>query len=272
VIARRAAVIAIAALAISAPPVSAEENAETPSTSIAATVGAAGLATIMCWTMQIIESRAEESSSRDDDSKGENDDSKGEDDDSKGEDFDRRGLLIGLNGVYAVENFSESEEADLQDFHAPFEPTLSVGNSGGVSGRLGYRCNRRFSAEVQVEWIQTFEGKLSDGPQGEIGEASYSPIFTSINTKGYLLTGRFQPYLLFGAGTLNVDTELLDLVGSTGSHTLSKTMVALRFGGGIDVYATRHLFVNLGVDYVLPVTGVTNFEYISVNAGLGYRF
>ena len=262
-IARRAAVIAFAALAIAAPPVSAGEDPETPSTAIGATVGFAALATMMCWTAQIVASRSDRAAAKDSDSK---------DGDSEDPGFDRRGFVIGLNGTYAIEAFRENEEADLQDALQPFTTSLTMGNTGGLSGFVGYRCNRHFSAELQVEWLHGFEGVQSEEMQGEFATATLEPIFTSVNGKGYLLTGRYQPYVLVGAGTLTVDTETREILDPTNSNSLTKTMIAMRFGGGVDVYATKHIVVNLGVDYVLPVTGVKNLEYISINAGLRYRF
>jgi len=46
----------------------------------------------------------------------------------------------------------------------------------------------------------------------------------------------------------------------------------MRFGGGIDIYATKHVVVSLGIDYVLPFGKLDAMDYISVNWGIQYRF
>jgi hypothetical protein len=46
----------------------------------------------------------------------------------------------------------------------------------------------------------------------------------------------------------------------------------MRFGGGIDLYATKHVVVSAEVDYVLPFGDLENLDYLSFGLGLQYRF
>ena len=256
-VARQSAAAAFAVLAIVAPGPSLADNADSAPGAIGGALAMATVATFLCWTASYAESRS---------------DTPTEDGDRQDAGYDRRGWLVGIEGSYAIENFREQEEADLQAALVPNTVSLSMGNSGGVSGRLGYRCNRRFSAEVEVEWLHAFAGELSDPIQGAVAANPLGPIFTRVNAKGYLLTGRVQPFLLFGAGALSVESVSRDLVSGSGSKSLTQAMFTLRFGGGIDVYATEHVVINVGADYVLPVAGIKNFEYITIGAGLEYRF
>ena len=141
-----------------------------------------------------------------------------------------------------------------------------------VTSRSSTKPTNGKSAEVQVEWLNSFVGDLSEGDQGKIADFSLSSIFTSVNAKGYLLTGRYQPYLLVGGGALSVISNIRDLAGQAGSKSLTQTMFAMRFGLGVDVYATKHVVVSVGTGYVLPLTGIGNFEHITVDARLQYRF
>ena len=47
---------------------------------------------------------------------------------------------------------------------------------------------------------------------------------------------------------------------------------AMRFGGGIDLYATKNVVVSLEADYVLPVSSLSDLDYVSIGWGFQYRF
>ena len=91
-------------------------------------------------------------------------------------------------------------------------------------GRGGYRCHPHVSAELQFEWLDKFEG-------GSIVETGMTPVsgdppvedtlrnfdleletlvFTS-NAKGYLLTGRYQPFVLAGVGFMRMESKSRDV-------------------------------------------------------------
>jgi hypothetical protein len=46
----------------------------------------------------------------------------------------------------------------------------------------------------------------------------------------------------------------------------------MRFGGGLDFYATEHVVLTLGIDYVLPFGDLEDLDYVSIGWGLRYRF
>jgi hypothetical protein len=116
----------------------------------------------------------------------------------------------------------------------------------------GYRCNARFGYELQAEPIRAFDDDWSTPD---------SLLITS-HVKGHLLTGRYQPYLLFGAGTMSA--KLTDAGREDGFTT--------RFGGGLDYYATKHVVLSAGVDYVVPFFDVREMHYLSIGLGLELRF
>jgi hypothetical protein len=188
--------------------------------------------------------------------------------------YARRGWLVSAGGSYAMETFGDEVESDLRSEGGSTE-SYSVDDSFGVNGRVGYQCHPRFSVEEEVEWIHGFEADISDSTLSDYTVDAEAWVFTT-NTKGYLLTGRYQPFVLLGAGVLRSDFEKRYAARSRGLGPPSGTNVdfVLRFGAGIDLYATKHVVVSAEVDYVLPfyVGDLENLDYLSFSLGLQYRF
>lgn len=154
--------------------------------------------------------------------------------------FARDGAYVGIGGSYGIEAFN-------------FDGT--TGNSGGVTLRTGYRCHPNVGAELQAEYFTGF-----DAEDPLITPEVDSWVLTA-NSRLYpltsLLPGRIQPYLLAGIGAMNADSE---------------TGLTMRFGGGLDVYATPHLSLTAGVSYLVPYDAVSKFDTVSLSAGIDYRF
>ena len=185
--------------------------------------------------------------------------------DAKQDEFARRGWLIGVAGSYAIETFKDDTESDAQKIFGP-TASLSVDDSFGFNGRVGYRCHRWFSAEVEVEWLDRFKTDLSAAGPINIG-IDIEPVVVTANMKGYILTGRYQPFLLVGGGVMTAEFKSR---GVPGSITLNE--FTMRFGGGIDLYATKNVVVTVGADYVLPFDDLKDLDYISIGWGFEYRF
>jgi opacity protein-like surface antigen len=155
--------------------------------------------------------------------------------------------------------------------------SFSVDDSFGVNGRVGYRCHPRFSVEEEVEWLHGFDGDISD-PPGKTFTFNGDPWVFTTNTKGYLLTGRYQPFVLLGVGVMAADydfvvrNEVRDRHGWGHSWRDRQIDFAMRFGAGIDLYATKHVVVSAEVDYVLPFGDLEDLDYLSFSLGLQYRF
>jgi opacity protein-like surface antigen len=169
------------------------------------------------------------------------------DDAEGGEGYDRKGWLVGLGGSYG-----NPLDSDVDD-------------SFGVNGAAGYRCHARLSAEAQVEWLDGFGGDADNVRNGD-----FEPLTVTANARGYILTGRFQPFLLVGLGGMTVDEDGRDRSGLSKSE--SRADFVMRFGGGLDFYATKNVVLNVGVGYVYPFGDVSDFDYLSVRWGLQCRF
>ena len=189
------------------------------------------------------------------------------------DDFARRGWLVGLGGSYGVETFQDDAESDFQAVVGP-EVNLSVDDSFGFNGRVGYRCHRRFSAEVEVEWLDGFDADLTQPGVSQLANVSFEPLVVTTNVKGFILTGRYQPFLLLGAGAMTADIKLRDPVGLafTGLRSETEEAFALRFGGGIELYATENVVLDVGIDYVLPFGNLDDLDYVTIGWGVQYRF
>jgi opacity protein-like surface antigen len=192
------------------------------------------------------------------------------------DDFARNGPFVGFAGVYAINTFEDNAEDDINSALAllGYVATLDVDESFGVNVHVGYRFHPNFSAEFQVEWLDGFDADASVMalPVGDIATVEIEPRVFSLNAKGHLLTGRYQPFLLVGLGALTAKVEVEDAVGFGLSDIERFSGFAARFGGGIDVYATENIVVTVGADYVLPTGDVEDLDFVSIGWGFQYRF
>jgi opacity protein-like surface antigen len=161
--------------------------------------------------------------------------------------YGREGYYLGLTGIFAVENFSCSDWLDGSG-------CVDVGHySGGLAGVAGYRANERVAIELEMEWIKGFDVK---GTTDEIYTMTWM-----LNGKLYLMTGRIQPFLMYGLGALRGAQE-----GE------SATDLAMRGGGGVDFWLDENIALGAETEYVLPISNVKGLSYISVGLAMKYRF
>lgn len=172
--------------------------------------------------------------------------------DSGAEAFDRSGPYLGLSGVYALESFDDSE--------------FKFDDSAGVNLRFGYRAFPNLSFELAYEWLEGFDS--TSGPVGE-GEREYDTHLITANAKILGMNGRYQPYALVGGGVLVVNIEH---VGELPKPWVVYAGFAARFGGGVDVYLSRHFAINLEGTYVVPAARVKDQQYGTLGLGFQYRF
>jgi hypothetical protein len=233
-------------------------------------LGAAGISTILC-TLSVLYSP--------------------EDETSEGEDFDRRGFFIGAGASFAGENFSDRPVNDIADIFSnqpglvfPIltgpEASAKADDTWSVKGYGGYRCHPRFSVGATFEFFGGFDTEWSGvlNPSGASG-SDIDMFVATVDIKGYLLTGRYQPYLLMGGGAMMVETRVVNPTGSQhpwgagpAAQSRGYTDFVLRLGGGIDAYATEHVVVNIGASYLLPAGAVSGTDVYTVGVGVEYRF
>ena len=225
------------------------------------------------------------------------------------EDFGRTGAYLGVAGVFGRQRFNDDVKDALNEQLVSLGYVLDSEMKGsfGIEGVVGYRLHRFLSAEVKGQWLLGFQGDidmLENGPGGifpqgqdflpEVASMEFEIATVTANLKAHLLTGLWQPYLLVGGGMMHVESEIRessklyewsqrlgqqeeepdfpDWPGIASSE--SEIAATMRFGGGLDIYSfgTDSVVITAGAEYVLPFGNLEDFDYISINVGVLYRF
>ena len=179
-------------------------------------------------------------------------------------------------------------------FGTPDVIEINVDDRFAFSVHAGYRISPRWAVEGQYEVTDEFDvivtenipfkNSLFERPDpnnpGELlptrtyvrestANLKIRPMVVTANLKGYVLTGRFQPYLLLGAGAQWTRTQNLPR-----DETVTHLDFTMRFGGGLEYYITDHVVISCAVSYVYPMGFMKNkADYVSVEAmGFHYRF
>ena len=200
----------------------------------------------------------------------------------------RIAILISLLSVFSVSSVAQAQEefsypgpyVQLAGSYArcSFNLTDGGGNdcsdglesSFGLNGRIGYRFNRFFTVEGQIEWISGFDAKqsiLTPGA-GNPTEASAEAITYTINARFYPMEGRIQPYAIAGLGGENV------WLNSNLGDSDTFTSFVGRFGVGLDIYLTNQLALTGEFTYVAATEAKATYygpwwnEFWTVNSGV----
>jgi opacity protein-like surface antigen len=177
-------------------------------------------------------------------------------------DFDRRGWYVGFNGAYAINLFSSQ---------LPLPAGVTLGDSGGLNAKVGYRVASWFSVEAQYEWMDGITLDFAGVPVG-----TFKPHVLTGNLKFHVPVWRTQPYLLLGAG---MGHWTFSAVAPLTFGSASFTGFSGRVGVGMDIYLTKHWALNTELAGVLNASDFSNlttiggtFYYFSVSGGIMYRF
>jgi opacity protein-like surface antigen len=81
-------------------------------------------------------------------------------------------------------------------------------------------------------------------------------------------TGWLQPYLLAGAGYMWADTK----GGVAPLGHVNDNGPSGRFGAGVDIFLTEHVFVTVDGAYLRPWNDASEFDQVLVGGALQYRF
>jgi opacity protein-like surface antigen len=157
------------------------------------------------------------------------------------DDYARQGFYAGALGLGAIETF------DVSGFDSS--------DGGGFNIRAGYRVHERIALEAQFEYVTGF---------GDLGvDIEAWNLMGSV--KGFLLTDGFQPYALFGLGVIEAEA-------SAGGLSVDETDFAIRIGGGFDAYLNENWLLFVESAWVKPTDELEDFSYVTVGAGIQFRF
>ena len=177
------------------------------------------------------------------------------------------GLYLIGQGSYSFMTADSDLEDKARDAAKLGSTNGHVEDTFGYGGRIGYRFLDWLAVEAQAEVLNSIKIKLHDQADGT-DSRSKATFFTAMaNAKGYLLTERFQPYVLGGAG---YGYAVLNPPGDA-SKDRSSGFVA-QFGVGADYYVTDNLGLMTEVTYVWPTGGVNDYDNVTISFGAMLRF
>jgi len=178
-----------------------------------------------------------------------------------------KGLYLIGQGSYSFMTADSDLEDKARDAAKLGQSNGHVEDSWGYGGRIGYRFLDWLAVEAQARVLNSIKIKLHDQATG--GDLrSKATFFTAMaNGKGYLLTERFQPYVLVGAG---YGYAILNPPGDADKDR-SSGFVA-QFGAGLDYYVTDNLGLMTEVSYMWPSGGVSDYDNVSITFGAMLRF
>jgi opacity protein-like surface antigen len=177
-------------------------------------------------------------------------------------DYARSGPYVGMG--LAIASFTEAEEADEKEllFLLGYAVDVSYDTGVGLDLVAGYRFHPHIAAQVHLQYLPDTAVTV-DG----IEFLNLNVLTFTADLKGYLLTGRIQPYGLVGVGFMYLDLEETDFF-----FAVDFTDFAARLGGGVDYYFTENLVFNAEIGGVLPTGTLEDLDQFTFSAGLQYRF
>jgi hypothetical protein len=136
----------------------------------------------------------------------------------------------------------------------------SFDDTGALSLFAGYRFHPNVAIDARFEQTGEFDGDV--GPL----DVEVEMRTLTANAQVFLLTEQFQPYLIAGAGFGEADVYV-DPGGSD-----DETDPLLRFGVGLDTYATPNFVIGAEAAYNIGIDDLEDFNYWTLSALFRYRF
>lgn len=178
-------------------------------------------------------------------------------------DYARTGPYIGVGGLYAIEFFSQGDPFNNGDKTAG-----DASNSAGFHVAAGYRVIPNLAVEARYEYYNEFDTDPDRRITARTSGGGYNGWSTTVNAKGYILTGQWQPYALIGLGYLSTDGR------RTNNAATAKPGdgFAMRFGVGMDACIGEHWALGPELAYLLPFGDAGNMDMLTIGGGVRYKF
>jgi hypothetical protein len=158
--------------------------------------------------------------------------------------YSRDGFYAGAAAIGSVSSFDDDGSVDLGDSDVV----------AGIGLRGGFRFNDQFAVEVEYQGSDDYEF------------ANDVDIFLQsfgVNGKFFMLTGRMQPYVLAGIGSLDAEVDIA---------SLDEAQPYYRLGIGLEGYFNRNVASFFEVETNIPTDDLDDLTYNSALVGFLYRF
>jgi opacity protein-like surface antigen len=160
---------------------------------------------------------------------------------------DHSGPYLGIGVGFGFQNWDIPDSVDVDPGY-------------GFDAWGGYKFNKWVATELQLEYLNGFEVD----PFG----IKFQSVTFGGNLKvfplAFVLADRIQPFVMAGPGF-----TWLDLIDASDVNELD---FSARFGGGIDFYVTDNVALQVSSSYVLTTGDIDGSDYISLVAGVQYKF
>jgi opacity protein-like surface antigen len=201
---------------------------------------------------------------------------------ARAQSYDRQGAYVGVGFSYGFENFGLGKTEDVVSEAVGTSVKLGADDSPGFDIRGGYRLHPNVAIEGEIQYFTGFDVKIDQVTTGahvinaDQKFGSIDTLAVTMNAKGYVLTGRVQPYGLLGIGLARASFD----PDIEGVDSQDDTAFAVRFGAGVDFYATENIVINAEAGYLLPTSDYKFGEgdpglggdIIPLTVGVQYRF
>ncbi len=182
------------------------------------------------------------------------------------EDYGRSGTYFGLGLTKSQQDFPDLEDNGI---------SLEWEDSTGFDARLGSHINKHLAMEVEFLYNSGFEGEATVfgyGYSAPVIDADVSLWTIFGNLKGYLATGKVQPYGVIGCGLSFAKTDLK--ASSYGaSESESYNDVSIKIGAGIDFYTTNNVAIFFEVAHVIGGTDdLEDMDFSPITLGVMCRY
>ena len=169
---------------------------------------------------------------------------------AEGDDHRSNQIYLGAGAAFGFENFDDTGGLDIDDAY-------------GFDVWGGVRFVPLIAAEIQLEYLNGFDTTIFG-----VDVDGQAVAFTA-NAKLFPLaevSDRVEPFLSAGIGTGWFELD----AGPFGDQ--DEAGFIARFGGGIDLYFTENAALHVSSSYVLTTGDLDGLDWVTVVAGLQFRF
>jgi hypothetical protein len=164
-------------------------------------------------------------------------------------DTDDAYAYVGAGGSLAVERF-----------YLP--PGVDADDTGAIDLLAGYRLNPWVALEAEAQFLAEFDTDGTGG--GDIDGMAFTGSAKLFPLQDAQLRQSFEPFLLLGAGLLDLD----------GPHRIdaNDTNWMYLVGAGLDLPLDERLTAELKGTYRYPQGALSGFDYWTLGVNLQYKF